>query len=63
MFPVINKEYCTGCGACIEICPTLALELKDKKVQFKEELCEECGLCAAECPVEAIRIVFPLYSD
>jgi len=59
MIPVIEKESCTGCGACVEVCPPLALFLKDEKVQIQEEFCEECGFCAAECPVEAIRIIFP----
>jgi MinD superfamily P-loop ATPase len=59
MIPLIEKESCTGCGACVEVCPPQALFLKDEKVEIQEEFCEECGFCAAECPVEAIRINFP----
>lgn len=60
MIPVIEKESCTGCGNCVEVCPPQALQLEDGKVQIHEEFCEECGFCAADCPAEAIRIIFPL---
>jgi ferredoxin len=59
MIPIIYKESCTGCGACVEVCPPKALSIEDDSVGIQEEFCEECGFCAAECPVEAIRIVFP----
>ena len=59
MIPKIEKEACTGCGACVEVCPPQALFLEDDKVGIQEEFCEECGFCAIECPVCAIRITFP----
>ena len=63
MLPVIDKEACTGCGQCVEICPPLALSLKDDKAQVEAEFCEECGFCAAECPAGAIAIPFPTSVD
>jgi ferredoxin len=30
MAVIINKETCTGCGACIETCPVEALEMVDE---------------------------------
>ncbi len=63
MIPKIEKENCTGCGACVEVCPPQALFLEDDKIEFQEELCEECGFCAAECPAGAIRLIFPLSGD
>lgn len=63
MIPIINKEICTGCGGCIEICPPLAILLKDEKAQIEAEFCEECGFCAAHCPMDAISIPFPMSRD
>jgi 2-oxoacid:acceptor oxidoreductase delta subunit (pyruvate/2-ketoisovalerate family) len=29
--PVIDYEYCKGCGICIEVCPKDAIEYKEEK--------------------------------
>ncbi len=62
MLPVIDETACTGCGACIEVCPPKALSMNEEKALLAEEFCEECGFCAAECPVSAITIPFPTLS-
>lgn len=62
MLPVIDETACTGCGACIEVCPPKALSMKQEKALLEKEFCEECGFCAAECPVSAITIPFPTLS-
>jgi Pyruvate/2-oxoacid:ferredoxin oxidoreductase delta subunit len=59
MIPIIDRDTCTGCGSCLEICPPQAIVLKDDKAIIEAEFCEECGFCAAECPCDAIAIVFP----
>jgi len=56
MIPIIDRELCTGCGACIEICPPRALVMEQEIARLEEEFCEECGFCAAECSVGAITI-------
>ena len=40
-----------GCGACLEVCPTAAIEIDPvrKKVSVTED-CRKCGLCSAVCP-------------
>lgn len=59
MIPVVDKETCTGCATCWEVCPPGAILFREGKACIDEDLCEECGFCAAECPVQAIEIPFP----
>lgn len=51
----IDKEKCTACGACVDICPVDALKIEDKAV-VDEDTCIDCGTCVDECPVEAISL-------
>ncbi|AWI05081.1 FAD-dependent oxidoreductase [Clostridium drakei] len=46
----LENENCRFCGACVEVCPTGALQ--DKEGVFKKNLNRELGLipCKAECP-------------
>ncbi len=58
---IINPDFCSQCGQCIEVCPT-GLFYKDimtKNVKYKLEnshFCIKCGHCMAICPNEAISI-------
>lgn len=49
----ISGELCLGCGSCIEVCSTGALELNGQAV-INEDDCIECKSCLDMCPVEAI---------
>lgn len=54
----VNQELCTGCGTCVDKCPTGSLELNDEeKSQKVGERCIGCGICAAFCPENAISLV------
>ncbi len=54
---VINKNWCKGCGICVNFCPTNTLALKDGKVEIVDlEKCIECGLCELRCPDYAIYL-------
>ena len=53
---VIDKNKCSGCHACYNICPKNAIEMKEDEKGFKypiinKEKCVECGLCRKACPV------------
>jgi NAD-dependent dihydropyrimidine dehydrogenase PreA subunit len=52
----IDIERCTGCGACVEVCPTSALYLVDGKATVDGALCSECEACLAACPSGAITL-------
>jgi len=51
----INKEECTGCGACIDVCPFGALSLVDDVLEVDEQ-CNACGACLDVCPVDALSL-------
>jgi len=62
----VNEALCIGCGACEEVCPFGAIELKEEEKQLEEillrtrksyvnpALCKGCGACIPECPVGAM---------
>jgi electron transfer flavoprotein alpha subunit len=51
----IDLEKCTGCEACISVCPFDALEMKEGKAAVNDQ-CTLCGACAEECPTGAIFV-------
>ena len=50
----IDKEKCTGCGKCKDICRFSAVENKDNIFYINELSCEGCGSCTIVCPEKAI---------
>jgi NAD-dependent dihydropyrimidine dehydrogenase PreA subunit len=53
----IVVERCTGCGACVEVCPSGALYLVDGKAAVDRAFCRACEDCLAACPSEAIILI------
>ena len=53
---VVDEELCYGCGACIALCPTNALELVDRLAIVEQQNCTLCEHCIPSCPVFALRI-------
>lgn len=49
----VNKNICSGCGICVEVCPYGAMELTTeegrKVADVITALCKGCGTCAATC--------------
>ena len=56
----LDTTRCTGCGACIELCPTGALTLVDGKAYLDEALCKGCEACIKACPAGALRPVLEI---
>lgn len=55
----INDDRCTGCDACVAVCPTNVLDLisnKSRVLRFQD--CIQCEACMWACPTEAL-VMFP----
>ena len=52
----INRDECTGCGACVDTCPFGALSLDEEGIAVVSESCTGCGACIDVCPVEALSL-------
>lgn len=50
-----DMESCYGCGACFNVCPTKAIDMRENMEGFEEpvidaEKCISCGKCKKVCP-------------
>lgn len=55
MDKVCEKDNCTGCRACLNICAHSAIEMKKNNLDVEEasviiDKCKKCGLCKLVCP-------------
>src|SRR3989304_3532136 len=46
---VVLKELCSGCAACVLVCPFNCLEYFEEKPSLTKK-CEICGICPKVCP-------------
>jgi ferredoxin len=53
----LNAGLCTGCGACVEVCPHGVFEIRGAAAEVvRREGCMECGACARNCSPGAITV-------
>jgi ferredoxin len=53
----LDVQRCTGCGACLEVCPRAVLAADGRNVHIADaDACIECGACARNCPVDALTV-------
>jgi Fe-S-cluster-containing dehydrogenase component len=53
---LIDREACTGCGACLEACPFQAIRLDADERAFKCDFCGGRPVCVPECATFALRV-------
>ncbi|MBN1917687.1 MAG: 4Fe-4S binding protein [Verrucomicrobia bacterium] len=53
--PIVSAERCTGCGICLDICPTEAIVVVNGTATISDD-CIGCGVCVAECPNGALSL-------
>lgn len=56
MEKIIEKDLCSGCAACANICPNNAISIQQNKEGFHtpvidQDKCTDCGLCKKSCPI------------
>jgi nitroreductase/NAD-dependent dihydropyrimidine dehydrogenase PreA subunit len=56
VFTFVDRDRCTGCGLCVEVCPAGTLTLVDGKAAVTGDRSLACGQCAAVCPVGAVTV-------
>ena len=55
--PFVDKEKCTGCGTCKDVCPVDVFEIQNGKSLVKNPKdCIQCMACETSCPEKAIVV-------
>ncbi len=51
--PEFHEDDCVGCGACANVCPARAIEVRDdgeeRTLIYRWDLCIFCGQCEVNC--------------
>ncbi len=51
----IIEEKCNARMACMRVCPTRAIRIREGKAHVRAPLCIDCGECIVACPSGAIK--------
>jgi ferredoxin len=54
----LDKDKCTGCGQCVEVCPQSVFAINERKAEILDrDRCIECGACQRNCAFDAISVL------
>ncbi len=59
---MMNDTLCTGCGACVSVCPVNAIKMTDGTAVTDRTACTGCGACTDVCYFGARKMSGSLYS-
>ncbi len=58
----VDPQKCTGCGACVVICPMDLWKMREGRACLAEDYrskCMECGSCFIACEYAALDFSYP----
>lgn len=58
----VDREKCTGCGACAVVCPNGAIHMEEGRPILDAEVCVFCGKCTRFCPTGAREVIGQEYT-
>jgi ferredoxin len=54
---VVDRDECTGCGLCVDECPSEAISLDEEGIaKVDADECVDCGACVDVCPTASITL-------
>jgi len=59
--PVIDRQKCTLCGECVDVCPEHVLAINSGALVIAHpEKCTMCTECESVCPEQAVACYFQI---
>lgn len=55
MKAVVDRQKCTLCGVCVDVCPFAAISLTETSLEISDE-CTLCGMCVDTCEFGALSL-------
>ncbi len=52
----VDSSKCNGCGVCLGVCPTKAIDKHDGGIIVNAISCNGCGLCVPQCPLGVLDL-------